>query len=103
MHPPRGSLEARKQEDSVGLLSALSSHQNLGLSCFNFPRVNRRGFLVLLSFTEYQPGHLFRQQSELSGGGKAGETDTSYLTPYWWLDEQIKKVLPGCYLYDVVQ
>ena len=37
------------------------------------------------------------------GGGVTGETDTTYVTPYWWLDEQIKKVLPGCYLYDVVQ
>lgn len=39
-----------------------------------------------------------------SGGGATdSETDTTYLTPYWWLDEQIKKVLPGCYLYDIVQ
>ncbi|KAH9890582.1 hypothetical protein C8Q73DRAFT_747444 [Cubamyces lactineus] len=36
------------------------------------------------------------------GGGATEETDTTYVTPYWWLDEQIK-VLPGCYLYDVVQ
>lgn len=40
----------------------------------------------------------------LTGGGGATErTDVSYLTPYWWLDEQIKKVFPGCYLYEVVQ
>jgi hypothetical protein len=42
----------------------------------------------------------------LTGGGGAteeAESDTTYLTPYWWLDEQIKKVFPGCYLYDVVQ
>lgn len=37
------------------------------------------------------------------GGGATDETDTTYLTPYWWLDEQIKKVFPGNYLYDVVQ
>ncbi|KAH9858294.1 hypothetical protein C2E23DRAFT_175215 [Lenzites betulinus] len=40
----------------------------------------------------------------LTGGGGATEgTDTAYVTPYWWLDEQIKKVLPECSLYDVVQ
>jgi hypothetical protein len=38
-----------------------------------------------------------------SGGGQTDEIDTTYLTPYWWLDEQIKKVFPSCYLYDVVQ
>lgn len=37
------------------------------------------------------------------GGGATEETDSTYVTPYWWLDEQIKEVLPGCYLYDVVQ
>ena len=36
------------------------------------------------------------------GGGTTEENDITYLTPYWWLEEQIKKVLPGCYLYDVV-
>ncbi|KAK7032242.1 hypothetical protein VNI00_013200 [Paramarasmius palmivorus] len=36
------------------------------------------------------------------GGGAAEENDITYLTPYWWFEEQIKKVLPGCYLYDVV-
>ena len=35
-----------------------------------------------------------------SGGGKAEDIDTTYLTPYWWLEEQIKKVFPDCYLYD---
>jgi hypothetical protein len=33
----------------------------------------------------------------------AAESSDRHLTPYWWLDEQIKKALPGCYLYDVVQ
>ncbi|KAI6145484.1 hypothetical protein BKA82DRAFT_129538 [Pisolithus tinctorius] len=37
------------------------------------------------------------------GSGTTEATDTTYLTPYWWLEEQIKKVLPGSYLYDVVQ
>ncbi|KAI0056726.1 hypothetical protein BV25DRAFT_1831935 [Artomyces pyxidatus] len=36
------------------------------------------------------------------GGGTAGEIDISYLTPYWWLEEQIQKVFPDSYLYDVV-
>ncbi|PIL24157.1 hypothetical protein GSI_13910 [Ganoderma sinense ZZ0214-1] len=41
-----------------------------------------------------------------SGGGRNEETNITYITylaPYWWLHEQIKKVFPGCYLYDVVQ
>lgn len=33
------------------------------------------------------------------GSGTAEGINITYLTPYWWLDEQIKKVLPGCYLY----
>lgn len=40
----------------------------------------------------------------LTGGGSAtDETDITYVTPYWWLDEQIKKVFPDSYLYDDVQ
>jgi len=27
----------------------------------------------------------------------------TYLTPYWWIEEQIKREYPGCYLYDVIQ
>ncbi|KAI0054306.1 hypothetical protein BV25DRAFT_1996433 [Artomyces pyxidatus] len=39
----------------------------------------------------------------LTGGGGANEaTDITYLTPYWWLEEQMKKVFPDSYLYDVV-
>ena len=37
------------------------------------------------------------------GGSVTEVTNTTYLTLYWWLDEQIKKVFPSCYLYDVVQ
>jgi hypothetical protein len=36
------------------------------------------------------------------GGGTTDETDVTYGTPYWWLEEQMKKVFPGCYLLDVV-
>ncbi|KAF8595172.1 hypothetical protein BDV93DRAFT_534959 [Ceratobasidium sp. AG-I] len=36
------------------------------------------------------------------GGGTNHRSDITYGTPYWWLEEQIKKVFPGCYLYDVV-
>ncbi|EJD04750.1 uncharacterized protein FOMMEDRAFT_119956 [Fomitiporia mediterranea MF3/22] len=35
--------------------------------------------------------------------GPADETDVTYLTPYWWIEEQIKSKYPGCYLYEVVQ
>ena len=37
------------------------------------------------------------------GGGATEETSITYVTPYRWLSEQIKKVLPGYYLYDVVR
>ena len=33
------------------------------------------------------------------GGGTTDETDVTYGTPYWWLEEQIKKTFPGCHLY----
>jgi len=40
----------------------------------------------------------------LTGGrGPTDETDITYLTPYWWIEKQLKDKIPGCYLYDVVQ
>ena len=40
----------------------------------------------------------------ITGGcGADYDTDITYLTPYWWLDEQVKKVFPDSYLYDVVK
>ncbi|KIM27485.1 hypothetical protein M408DRAFT_165369 [Serendipita vermifera MAFF 305830] len=36
------------------------------------------------------------------GGGTTDGTDVTYGTPYWWLEEQIKTTIPGCYLYPVV-
>ena len=33
------------------------------------------------------------------GAGKADDINVTYGTPYWWLEEQIKKVFPDCYLY----
>ena len=40
----------------------------------------------------------------LTGGrGPTNETDISYLTPYWWIEKQLKHKIPGCCLYDVVQ
>ncbi|KAL6308599.1 hypothetical protein BKA93DRAFT_725412, partial [Sparassis latifolia] len=35
--------------------------------------------------------------------GLADETDTTYLTPYWWVEEQVKAKFPSCFLYEVVQ
>jgi hypothetical protein len=35
------------------------------------------------------------------GAGPSDETDTTYLTPYWWIEQQIKSKYPGCFLYDV--
>ncbi|PIL34940.1 hypothetical protein GSI_02727 [Ganoderma sinense ZZ0214-1] len=37
------------------------------------------------------------------GASPTDEHDIAYVTPYWWLDEQIKKVFPESYLYEVVQ
>ncbi|KAG8692458.1 hypothetical protein FRC08_009765 [Ceratobasidium sp. 394] len=37
-----------------------------------------------------------------SGAGAAEETDVTYLTPYWWIEEQMKEVFPDCSLYEVV-
>jgi len=37
------------------------------------------------------------------GAGPTDETDISYLTPYWWVEQQIKAKYPGCFLYEVVQ
>ncbi|KAM5532548.1 hypothetical protein V8D89_013754 [Ganoderma adspersum] len=37
------------------------------------------------------------------GAGPTNETDVTYLTPYWWVEEQIKAKYPGSFLYDVVQ
>jgi hypothetical protein len=37
------------------------------------------------------------------GAGPTDETDISYLTPYWWIEEQIKSKFPDSFLYDVVQ
>jgi hypothetical protein len=34
------------------------------------------------------------------GGGTNDETDITYATPYWWLEEQIRKTFPDCYLYQ---
>jgi hypothetical protein len=37
------------------------------------------------------------------GAGPTPETDVTWLTPFWWLQEQIKKQYPSAFLYDVVQ
>ncbi|PWW80501.1 hypothetical protein C7212DRAFT_361520 [Tuber magnatum] len=37
-----------------------------------------------------------------SGCGSTDEVDITYGTPYWWLEEQVKKAFPGCFLYEVV-
>ncbi|KAG0642415.1 hypothetical protein HOY80DRAFT_881744 [Tuber brumale] len=36
------------------------------------------------------------------GGGPTERTDVTYLTPYWWVEQQIKAKYPGCFLYEVV-
>ncbi|KAJ3476185.1 hypothetical protein NLI96_g11332 [Meripilus lineatus] len=37
------------------------------------------------------------------GAGNTYGTDVTYLTPYWYIEEEIKKVLPDCDLYEVVE
>ncbi|KAG0133117.1 hypothetical protein HOY82DRAFT_584602 [Tuber indicum] len=37
-----------------------------------------------------------------SGSGGTAETDITYGTPYWWLEEQVKNAFPSCFLYEVV-
>ena len=36
------------------------------------------------------------------GSGSTDETDIAYLTPYWWVEQQIKAKYPDCSLYEVV-
>ncbi|KAG8734626.1 hypothetical protein FRC10_011605 [Ceratobasidium sp. 414] len=37
------------------------------------------------------------------GAGPADETDITYLTPYWWVEKQIKAKFPDSFLYDVIK
>ncbi|KAK0222319.1 hypothetical protein IW262DRAFT_1460632 [Armillaria fumosa] len=37
----------------------------------------------------------------IGGSGKTDSTDVTYLTPYFWLEEQIKKAFPNSYLYAI--
>ena len=36
------------------------------------------------------------------GAGPTSDIDVTWLTPFWWLQEQIKKQYPSAYLYEVV-
>ena len=36
------------------------------------------------------------------GAGPPNRTDITYVTPYWWLEEQIKAKYPSAFLYQVV-
>ncbi|KAI0028238.1 hypothetical protein K488DRAFT_89938 [Vararia minispora EC-137] len=38
-----------------------------------------------------------------SGAGTTERTDVTHLTPYWYIEEEIKKMFPGCHLYEVVE
>ncbi|KZP05506.1 hypothetical protein FIBSPDRAFT_967210 [Athelia psychrophila] len=40
----------------------------------------------------------------LTGGtGSAVSTDVTYVTPYFWVEEKIKKAFPGSYLYPITE
>ncbi|KAL4244521.1 hypothetical protein ABKN59_009801 [Abortiporus biennis] len=34
------------------------------------------------------------------GSGATEKADVTYLTPYWWLEQEIKKILPDSFLYN---
>ncbi|KAG6818779.1 hypothetical protein H0H93_001822 [Arthromyces matolae] len=36
------------------------------------------------------------------GSGATDTTDVTYATPFWWLEQQIKKVFPDSFLYPIV-
>jgi len=38
-----------------------------------------------------------------SGRGPTDDMDITYLTPYWWIEEQIKCKYLSSYLYNVIQ
>ncbi|KAI6100522.1 hypothetical protein F5141DRAFT_1009288, partial [Pisolithus sp. B1] len=37
------------------------------------------------------------------GAGTAYRNDVTYLTPYWWIEEEIKKHFPNSFLYEVIK
>jgi hypothetical protein len=37
------------------------------------------------------------------GAGLTDKNDITYITPYWWIEKQVKTKFPDCFLYDVVQ
>ncbi|KAG8219464.1 hypothetical protein J3R82DRAFT_392 [Butyriboletus roseoflavus] len=39
----------------------------------------------------------------IAGGGPIEKTDVTYLTPYWWIEEQMKKAYPNIFLYQIVE
>ena len=36
------------------------------------------------------------------GEGPPSETDVTYLTPYWWVEQQVKVKYPDCFLYEPI-
>ncbi|KAL6301674.1 hypothetical protein BKA93DRAFT_448449 [Sparassis latifolia] len=38
----------------------------------------------------------------VAGAGATEKTDVTYLTPYWWIEEQMKKAYPNIFLYEIV-
>lgn len=39
----------------------------------------------------------------VAGAGKKDtDSDVTYLTPYWWIEEQMKKAYPSIFLYENV-
>ena len=36
------------------------------------------------------------------GAGRGGENDVSYATPYYWLEERVKRAFPDSYLYSTI-
>ncbi len=38
----------------------------------------------------------------IAGAGANEDTDVTYITPYWWIEEQIRKEFPQSFLYEIV-
>ncbi|KAH9947295.1 hypothetical protein B0H21DRAFT_778635 [Amylocystis lapponica] len=70
------------------------------LKLVSYPTTRRTASLPMLAT---------RVRSSSTGGGRivgiltGGSADITYLTPYWWVEEQVKAKFPGCFLYEVVQ
>ncbi|KAJ3756251.1 hypothetical protein EV360DRAFT_85148 [Lentinula raphanica] len=56
---------------------------------------------TFIEFAVYRDGHIV---GLLTGGaGLTTSTEITYITPYWWIEQQIKAKFPQSSIYEVVQ